>query len=413
MQITSRRPVVARARRNARSLASEPVETRKHAFQRIRQQRGQPLGEAHHAPVQEARVGVEQPQLADGRRGHARMAVADRRDVVDAVQVGAAVRVVEVLAQAAHDLGRLDVVERLGVRDHGPPACEQVGAFVLCGRQSEQWRRVGAERRARRPRDLVRRGPAARGATGWRPGRAGAAAARRPRRDARAARLRRRCRPCVTVGARPASRSARPSAASTRSRSPDALDAARERRAHVAARLCEEVEAEVDRGRLGVRELARRVQARLAVGTDGPGCRQGRQGAGASARRRRRARRSRARGRRRRPGAKSGSGQAVAVGTRGVSAAARRPQASRKAASASVRSIFADGLADRPVARARALRVLVLGLEQACCSVPTARIAARAAIRWGSASSSASSSGQASSNPRTISATAPMGSSGS
>ena len=70
------------------------------ALERIGQQRRQPLGEARHALIEEARVRVEQPQLA--RRGgrHARMAVADAGDVVDAVEVGAGVRVVEVLTRA-------------------------------------------------------------------------------------------------------------------------------------------------------------------------------------------------------------------------------------------------------------------------------------------------------------------------
>ena len=46
-------------------------------------------------------------------------------DVVDAVEVGAGVRVVEVLAEPAHHLGRRGVVERLRLRDHGAPAREQ------------------------------------------------------------------------------------------------------------------------------------------------------------------------------------------------------------------------------------------------------------------------------------------------
>ena len=65
------------------------------------------------------------PQLARRRGRHARMAVADHGHVVDAVEIGARVRVVEVLAEAAHHLGRRRVVERLGLRDHRAAPREQ------------------------------------------------------------------------------------------------------------------------------------------------------------------------------------------------------------------------------------------------------------------------------------------------
>src|ERR1035438_5672957 len=54
-----------------------------------------------------ARVGVEERHLAGGGLHHARMRVAHVRDVVDAIQVGAACRVVKMLLPTANDVQRM------------------------------------------------------------------------------------------------------------------------------------------------------------------------------------------------------------------------------------------------------------------------------------------------------------------
>ena len=77
-----------------------------HGAERRRDERREPIREPRQALVEEARVRVEQPERAGGGRGHARMAVAEHGHVVDHVEVGAAVGVVEVLAPAADQLRR-------------------------------------------------------------------------------------------------------------------------------------------------------------------------------------------------------------------------------------------------------------------------------------------------------------------
>ena len=145
---------VAAAGRRARQAQREvvglgPGRDEEDPLERVGQQRGQALGEERHALVEEARVGVEQTQLA-GRGGrHARMAVADHGDVVDAVEVGAGLRVVEMLTPAAHDLGRRRVVDRLGLRDHGTAAREQGVRRPIVRREAEQRAGMRAEREPR------------------------------------------------------------------------------------------------------------------------------------------------------------------------------------------------------------------------------------------------------------------------
>ena len=145
----SRRPVAARASRSARSTASLPELTRKTRDERVRQQRGEPLGVLRHHAVQEPRVRVEEPELAVRGLRHRRVRVADHRDVVDRVDVRAAVRVVEPVAPAAHELGRLVVVEPLrrghgGVAPH--PLRKRAGSRGRGRVDPDQRRGVRAER---------------------------------------------------------------------------------------------------------------------------------------------------------------------------------------------------------------------------------------------------------------------------
>ena len=145
---------VAAAGRRARQAQGEvvclgPGRDEKDPLERIGQQRGQALGEERHALVEEPRVGVEQTQLAGRGCRHARMAVTDHRDVVDAVEVGAGLRVVEMLTPAAHDLGGRRVVDRLGLRNHGAAAREQVVRRPIVRREAEQHAGMRAEREPR------------------------------------------------------------------------------------------------------------------------------------------------------------------------------------------------------------------------------------------------------------------------
>ena len=81
-----------------------------HGVQRVGQGGGQPLGERDHDAVVEPRVGVEPAPLPRHRVGQLRMAVAEDRDVVDHVEVAAAVGGEQVLAPAALDARRVVVV---------------------------------------------------------------------------------------------------------------------------------------------------------------------------------------------------------------------------------------------------------------------------------------------------------------
>ena len=333
----SLRPVAARARRSARSFASEPVETRKTRSSGAGQQRREALGEARHRLVEEARVGVQEPQLAHGGRGHARMAVTDRRDVVDAVEVGAPVCVVEVLPQPAHHLRRRVVVVRLRLAG-SPRGGARAARSAARSRPARPTQRPGvrAEREPRlgeRRRGRARAAPRSAGATcTCRCGGSEPRAVRDvPEQRARGAPRRRRSRRARARPGAPRPRRPRARARARRVRS----TRPRERRAHLAAGGREEVEPEVHGRGLGVRELAGRVQARLAVAAERAGGRErserrgDRQAPSASAS-------LPARGRRRRPAAMPGSGQRPA-GTRAASRDASRPQASLNAASAKLR----------------------------------------------------------------------------
>ena len=78
----------------------------------VRQQRGQPLRVPQDQLVEVARVRVEDAHLGDAGLDDPRMGVAHVGDVVDAVEVGAAVGVVEVRALAADDVERRPVADR-------------------------------------------------------------------------------------------------------------------------------------------------------------------------------------------------------------------------------------------------------------------------------------------------------------
>ena len=101
-------------------------------------QRGEPLRVLRHHAVEEARVRVEQPELAVRGRGDGRVGVADDGDVVDRVDVRAAVRVVEDVAGAADELRRVVVVEALG---RGDGALAAARAARACGRRGRARRR--------------------------------------------------------------------------------------------------------------------------------------------------------------------------------------------------------------------------------------------------------------------------------
>ena len=97
----------------------------------------------------EPRVGVEQAQLPRDGRLDGRVRVPEHRDVVDHVDVAAAVGVDEVVAPAALDPGRLVEVVLLGRREDRVAAVDQRGGVVARrGRgagQAQQRRRVRAQ----------------------------------------------------------------------------------------------------------------------------------------------------------------------------------------------------------------------------------------------------------------------------
>ena len=124
----------------------------------------------------------------------------------------------------------------------------------------------------------------------------------------------------------------------------------------------------MDRLRLAGRELPRRVEARLAV----------------------RAERTGRRLRVERDGREVGLGAGGDAGERPAAAGHARREPRRAAPAGEPEGRLGErhrhsrrGLADRPVPRSHALRVVVVRLEQRLLLVPTATIAARAAIRWG------------------------------
>ena len=119
--------------------------------QRVRERGGEPPRVADEQVVQVPRVGVQPRHLRRGGGDHARMRVPDVADVVDEVEVGPPVLVVEVGAGAADDLQRLPVGQAEHRRDRGAPRREQrlagarrVGADAA--RQAQQQVRVGADR---------------------------------------------------------------------------------------------------------------------------------------------------------------------------------------------------------------------------------------------------------------------------
>ncbi len=247
-----------------------------HGAERRRDERREPIREPRQALVEETRVRVEPPQRAGGRRGHARMAVAEHGHVVDHVEVGAAVGVVEVLAPAADQLGRPGVEHLLGVRDGAPAQREQVRGVAPRGGgvDAEQGGGVRAQREPRGPQGRPR-------ASGKRVERrerelhvhvgrqdiAGWAdrAERRARRD-RVARLHGGRDPGQ---AEPEARAAGGLVAQEQLRRRAPLDHARVRGAHRRSLAGEHVDAEVDGGRLaGVRRRAR-ADPRLAPAPDG------------------------------------------------------------------------------------------------------------------------------------------------
>ena len=124
--MTSRRRVCARARRSATLVRFAPRVDEIADAQRRRQRGGQPLGVAHQMLVQVAGVGVEHAHLPLGRVGDARMAVADVRDVVVAVDVAAPGLVEEILHRAADDLHRPAVADADVAADR-PAAREDLG----------------------------------------------------------------------------------------------------------------------------------------------------------------------------------------------------------------------------------------------------------------------------------------------
>ena len=280
--------------------------------------------------------------------------------VVDAVQVGAGVRVVEVLPEPAHHLGRL-----ARSRAAGPAGSRRAGAPAARSsarsrdRQPEQRARVRAERQPRLRRGRASRGPGRAptsrcGAT-WTCRCAGSAppCAHVPDDGARGHALAPPRPPARGRRAAPRARLRR-----ARARVAGALDATRQRRPHLAALRREHVEAEVHRRGLGVRTLARRVKTRLAVRAD----------------RRRAASSDRARTARDRPSAPGsipGSGHAPA---RHARRERRRRCVRRRAGRPPRRARAAPPPLPRrspSPPRARAGRSRCAARARACCSVPT------------------------------------------
>ena len=116
--------------------------------QRVRERRRQRPRVVDHRSVQVARVRVQLRHLPRAGLDHARVAVADVGDVVDEVEVGAAVGVVEVRAATADDVQRLAIGQRERLAHHDRAARRDVrsrGSRGDAARQSEQQVRVRAE----------------------------------------------------------------------------------------------------------------------------------------------------------------------------------------------------------------------------------------------------------------------------
>lgn len=95
----------------------------------------------------ETGVGVEPSQLPGDRSLDAGMGVAQGGDVVDDVEVRAAVGGQEVMAPTTLDAGRVGVVVLLHGREHGVAPVEQVRPLSQAGgREAEERCGVGGER---------------------------------------------------------------------------------------------------------------------------------------------------------------------------------------------------------------------------------------------------------------------------
>ncbi|MNQ89069.1 hypothetical protein D3C85_1043640 [compost metagenome] len=98
-----------------------------HSVHGVRRQLQQAFGELGNRRIVKARVGVEQRPLPRGFDGHARVAVAEHRDVIEHVQVGPALHVDQVVAPAALDVRRGFIVVLLRAGKAGIAAFEQAG----------------------------------------------------------------------------------------------------------------------------------------------------------------------------------------------------------------------------------------------------------------------------------------------
>ena len=144
----SRWPVAQRTRRSARSFASDPDATQNTASSPSGASAATRSDARDDQVVVEARVGVQQAQLARHQLLDVRVRVPEHGDVVDHVEVHAAVGVVQVVAPAALDLGRLLEVVLLHARDRRGAAARPARPGRDAGRRrvaAEQRRRVGAE----------------------------------------------------------------------------------------------------------------------------------------------------------------------------------------------------------------------------------------------------------------------------
>ena len=116
-----------------------------HRVQWIRQGGRQSLGQGHHGAVVEPGIGVQSAPLPVNRVGQFRMPVAEDRNVVDHVEIGAAVGGDEMLAPAPFDTRGMPVVVLLDrCEGPGPPLSEQhtVVSGRISGSQSQQHRRI-------------------------------------------------------------------------------------------------------------------------------------------------------------------------------------------------------------------------------------------------------------------------------
>ena len=107
-----------------------------HRVQRVGQGRGQAIGEFHDGAVVEPGVGVQPAPLPGDGVGQLRVSVTQDRDVVDHVEVAAAVGTDQMLAPAAFDAGRAEVVVLLNRGHRAQAPSLQCGA-VLAGRHRD------------------------------------------------------------------------------------------------------------------------------------------------------------------------------------------------------------------------------------------------------------------------------------